>query len=475
MSWLTYQGLSVYSPLYVAVEGLVLTLIASHSGIRGVYGRGLTADLAMRLTRAFVESWSIRKVIVGRDTRPSSESIECAVLSALAELGCRAYVVGVQPTPVILWACRRMGADGAIIISASHNPPEWNALKFALRGLFLDADEVSKLLEAVEGTVPASEVGKIGESETCSYDPLEEYVGQALRVLDVEAVKRRGLKVVVDPGGGAGFRSTPLLLRRLGCKVVTVNSAPGIFARDIEPAPSSLELLSKAVKAYKADVGFAHDADADRLVCVTEEGEVLGEDYSLAIASLHVLERRRGPLVVSTASSMMFKWISEQLGVELYWSPVGEVKVVKEIIKRGAPIGGEGSSGGVIPAFFNLARDGVFGAALIVEALALKGYKVSDFVRELPRYHQVRTAIDCDVERSELIVRSLAEELRGLDLDLTDGVKVWLDEGWVLIRPSRTEPKIRIICEARSRARAESLLKDYTAKAQEVIKKVAHI
>jgi len=452
-----------------------LVLIASHSGVRGIYGKDLTADVAMKLTRAFVRLWNVKRVVVGRDTRPSSESMERGVLSALAELGCRAYVLGVQPTPVVLWACRRMGADGAIIISASHNPPEWNALKFALKGLFLDVDEVSKLMEAVEEASATSGVGELSELATCAYDPLEEYVDQALKVLDVEAVKRRGLKVVVDPGGGAGFRSTPLLLRKLGCKVVTVNSAPGIFAREIEPTPSSLDLLSKAVKAYGADVGFAHDADADRLVCVTEEGEVLSEDYGLAIASLHVLERRRGPLVVSVASSMMFKWISEQLGVELYWSPVGEVKVVKEIVKRGAPIGGEGSSGGVIPAFFNLARDGVFGAALIVEALALRGCKVSDFVRGLPRYYQVRTAIECDVEGGELVTKSLVDELKGLDLDLTDGIKVWLDEGWVLIRPSRTEPRIRIICEARSRARAEELLREFAARVREVIKKVTHI
>jgi len=448
-----------------------LVLIASHSGVRGIYGKDLTADVAMKLTKAFVRLWNVKRVVVGRDTRPSGESMECGVLSALAELGCRAYVLGVQPTPVVLWACRRMGADGAIIISASHNPPEWNALKFALKGLFLDADEVSKLMEAVEEASVTSGVGELSELATCAYDPLEEYVDQALKVLDVEAVKRRGLKVVVDLGGGAGFRSTPLLLRKLGCKVVTVNSAPGVFVRNIEPTPSSLELLSKAVKAYGADVGFAHDADADRLVCVTEEGEVLSEDYGLAIASLHVLEGRRGPLVVSVASSMMFKWISEQLGVELYWSPVGEVKVVKEIVKRGAPIGGEGSSGGVIPAFFNLTRDGVFGAALVVEALALRGCKTSDFVRELPRYYQVRTAIECDIERGELITKSLVDELKGLDLDLTDGIKVWLDEGWILIRPSRTEPKIRIICEARSRARAEELLREYVARVRDVIKK----
>ena len=452
-----------------------MTLIASHSGIRGIYGKDLTADLATKLTRAFVRLWNVKRVVVGRDTRPSGEPIERAVLSALADLGCRAYVAGVQPTPVVLWACRRMGADGAIIISASHNPPEWNALKFALKGLFLDTDEALKLVGTVEEVGKASEVGGLGEAAACTYDPLEEYVSQALKFFDVEAVRRRGPKVVVDPGGGAGFRSTPLLLRKLGCKVVTVNSAPGVFARNIEPIPSSLELLSKAVKAYGADAGFAHDADADRLVCVTEEGEVLSEDYSLAIASLHVLERHKGPLVVSVASSMMFKWISEELGVELYWSPVGEVKVVKEVIRRRAPIGGEGSSGGVIPAFFNLARDGAFGAALIVEALALRGCKVSNFVRELPRYYQVRAAVDCSIERGELVMKSLVDELEGLELDLTDGIKVWLDEGWVLIRPSRTEPKIRIVCEARSQVRAEELLRDYVAKVREAIKKTAHI
>lgn len=445
-----------------------MTLIASHSGIRGIYGESLTANLVIKLTKAFVKLWNIRSIVVGRDTRPSGYAIRHAVLTALTDLGCKVYDVGVQPTPIILWTCGRLKADGAVIISASHNPPEWNALKFAIKGMLLDADEVSKLMAAGKGEVAE---GRYESALVYTFDPLYEYLDAALEYLDVETIRRRKLKVVVDPGGGAGFRSTPLLLRMLGCKVVTINSAPGIFSRSIEPTSSSLEMLSRAVGAYGADAGFAHDADADRLVCVSENGEVLYEDYSLAIASLHVLEKRGGPLVVSVASSMMFKWIAEQFGTELYWSPIGEVNVVKEMVKRSAPIGGEGSSGGIIPAFFNLARDGVFGAALIVEALASRKCKVSDFVNRLPKYYQARSSVYCDVEKAEIIMEKLISELKSARLDLTDGVKAWFDDGWVLIRPSRTEPKIRILCESINQARVRELLEEYVAKVREAVVK----
>ncbi|MEM0240334.1 MAG: phosphoglucosamine mutase [Candidatus Nezhaarchaeales archaeon] len=442
----------------------ILTLIVSQSGIRGVYGESLTIDLVIKLTKAFVKLWNVKSVIIGRDTRPSGNPIKHAVLTALTDLGCRVYDVEVQPTPLILWTCRKLGVDGAIIISASHNPPEWNALKLAFRGVFLDEDDVSKLVKANGGAMKGYESAHVH-----TLDPLRDYVNEALKHLDVETVKRRKIKVVIDPGGGAGFRSTPMLLRVLGCKVVTINSAPGVFSRDIEPTPSSLEMLSKAVKAYDADVGFAHDADANRLVCVTESGEVLYEDYGLAIASLHVLERRRGPLVVSVASSMMFKWIAEQFNVELFWSPIGEVNVVKEIVRRNAPIGGEGSSGGIIPAFFNLARDGVFGAALIIEALASRDCRISDIVDSLPRYYQARDSIYCEIGRAKAVMKKLMDELRGMQLDLTDGIKVWFDDGWVLIRQSRTEPKIRILCESTSQVRVRELLEEYVAKVRDVI------
>jgi len=431
------------------------------SGIRGIYGESLTINLAYRLAKAFAKEWNVKSVIVGRDTRPSSEPLEHAIISSLIESGCRVYVAGIQPTPVILWACREMKVNGAVIITASHNPPEWNALKFAsTEGLLLDTDDINKLSKVVYGRAD-KEVEGFEFKKPLTFDPLELYINAALKHLNVRAISKCNLKVVIDPGGGAGFRATPLLLRKLGCKVITINSTPGIFSRKIEPSPDALKELSMAVKAYNADVGFAHDADADRLVCVTDEGEVLAEDYGLAIASLHVLSSRKGPLVVSVASSMIFKWMAEQMGIELHWSPVGEAKVVRAIIKHKAPIGGEGSSGGIIPAFFNLARDGVFGAAIIVEVLALRECKISDIVKGMPRYYQAKDAVPCSPSRYEAIMNRLINEVKGTEVDLIDGVKIWLKDGWVLIRPSQTEPKIRILCEASSRDKAYSLLREY--------------
>lgn len=446
-----------------------MPLIASHSGIRGIYGESLTLDLVVKLTKAFVSLWEVNSVVVGRDTRPSGETIEYAVLSALADLGCKTYIVGVQPTPIILWICKSIRADGAIIISASHNPPEWNALKFALKGMLLDADEVSKLMSFVgECRYPT---GSSRRATTLPLDPLEEYIREAIRFLNVETIKKREPVVVIDPGGGAGFIATPLLLRKLGCKVITINSTPGVFNREIEPSPSSLSSLSKAVKAYGADIGFAHDADADRLVCVADDGEILAEDYGLAIASIHVLSNRKGPLVVSVASSMIFKWIAEKMGVDIYWSPVGEAKVVKTILKYQAPIGGEGSSGGIIPAFFNLARDGVFGAALIIEALTLSESRASEYVKRLPKYYQAKETVVCHPSKYEVVMKRLISELDSEELDLTDGIKLWLRDGWILIRPSQTEPKIRILCEATSKDAAQVLLRKYVNIVEEIVKR----
>lgn len=430
-----------------------MSLMFTASGIRGIYGETLTPNVAYRVVVSFIAATEAKRILVGRDTRPSGLALEHAVSSAIVDLGRTAYIAGVQPTPVLLWASRVMGFNGCIAITASHNPPEWNALKLAGReGLLRDVEVVKRFFEG-EVRIEAKRSGA-----TLSFNPLPHYLDEAVKHLDVDLIRRQNIKVVVDPGGGAGFEATAMLLRRVGCEVVTINSAPGVFARPIEPTRNSLKDLAEAVKAYGADVGFAHDCDADRLVCVTEEGEVLPEDYGLAVASMHVLSKRRGPLVVNVASSMVFKWISQQLGVKLYWSPVGEAKVVELIERVKAPIGGEGSSGGIVPAFFNKARDGVFGAALIVEAIASRGERLSEIVKEIPRYHQVRGYLTCEPPKYGYVMDKLKRNLSGEAVDLTDGVKVWFKEGWGLVRPSQTEPKIRVLCEAEDRDSAHDLL-----------------
>ncbi len=441
----------------------------SISGIRGIYGVDLTPKLAYDLARAYVEAFNVKSILIGRDTRPSGFPLEHAIASSLMSCGCNVCLAGVQPTPVVLWACRVMGFDGAIAITASHNPPEWNALKLAVKGLLLDSEGIERLRESLNNLHEGHHTSR---GFCWSYDPLGKYIKEALKHLNVDLVRKARLRVVVDVGGGAGYRATPILLRKLGCEVITINSTPSLFNRPIEPTPQALNDLKVAVRSYGADVGFAHDADADRLVCVNEKGEVLVEDYSLAIAALHVLSRRKGPLVVNVASSMIFKWIADNMGVELYWSPVGEVNVVKEVIKHKALIGGEGSSGGIIPAFFNLARDGIFGAALIVEAMAQCKCRISDIVDSMPKYYQAKGHVYCDPAKYHAVIKRLIDELEGLKIDLIDGVKIWLDEGWVLIRPSQTEPKIRILCEADEMSKAQSLVKNYGEIVAEIVKKV---
>lgn len=438
-----------------------MNLIFTPLGIRGIFGDGMDSRVAEKIANLFGRGIGEGGlVVVGRDTRPSGYVLDKAVVSGLLSAGVNVLNIGIAPTPTIEWAVERYDADGGVIISASHNPPEWNALKLVGKGgLLLHPREMEDLRDRFEHeefrSVPWNDVG-VEEV----VDATGEYLDDLLTFVDVDKVSDAGFKVVLDVNGGAGAYVTPYLLEALGCRSNTINSSPGIFARELEPRPDTLQDLSKVVLSTGADIGFAHDTDADRLTLVTEEGKVLAEDVTLALVVDYILEKKGGgSLVVNVASSKMFDDIARKKGARIFRTPVGEAYVAHKMREIGATVGGEGSCGGVILPDFHMGRDGPLAAALILEAMASKGKGIGELVSELPDYITLRVNFQLKEDWSSIEGKLISlGERRGMDVDLTDGVRLSDLDVWGLVRPSKTEPKIRVLVESDDINKAESFL-----------------
>jgi phosphomannomutase/phosphoglucomutase len=417
-------------------------LIITPSGVRGVVGESLTRDSALELAKAF-GSWAKTKVIIGRDTRKSGPMLEQAVIEGLTSQGCDVVNTGVMPTPVIIHSKNKLGIKAGIIISGSHNPPEWNALKLMSEISFTSQEEIEEIKK---------EIGKEGSSkgEVISHDPLEDYVNDLLTHVKTRNCK---IKVALDTGAGAGKIVTPLILERLGCEVTLVNNEfiNNEFPRDPEPVEKNLGKLIDLMKQGRHDIGFAHDCDADRLAVINEQGELYQEDAGLALITKH---EGRGTFVTNSASSLVFEAIMGKENV--IRTPVGERHLaVKMSELPGKVFGGEGSCGGVMFPKFNNCRDGIFGAAKIVEILARTGKKISELVGELPRFYSERRILkDINIEETMNQLKKKLEDYEVIDND----VKVSGEDWFVIAHPSNTEPIIRIISEARTKEKAEELV-----------------
>lgn len=431
-------------------------IIVSPSGYRGIWGRGLNESVAKRAAKAFARYVGGGDIIVGRDTRESGPSLSAAVMAGLAEVGADFTDVGVAPTPAIIWKGRTGGFRGGVVVSGSHNEPEWNGLKFFLKGgLWPTEKEVEEqyaiyLREHDDGNhdAPAHEV----------VDFLDDYVEYALSKLNSEPVEAKHPRVVIDAAGGAGIRVTPRLLRNMGAEVFVINSEEGLFNRRMEPVPEALGRLSDVVREKGASVGFAHDCDADRLTLADEKGRPQSPNMTLAFVAEKKLEiaSSNKVLVTNVASSALFQDIADRNGGKLVLSKVGEGHVVRKMLDVNALIGGEGSSGGVIQPEINLTRDGVIAAGTILSYVA-DGVSVSSLISSFPTYYTVRDKVPGTAVVDERIVEAVRSTFPDGYISTIDGVRVSWSGKWGLIRASRTEPVTWITAEAKSQEEARKL------------------
>lgn len=453
------------------------SLIISASGIRGIVGRTVTPELAARYGAAMgaflrernSEGTGGRYVLVGRDSRTSGELLAAATAAGLCAAGVDARLTGIGPTPTHLLAVHDdPHALGGLIVTASHNPVEWNGLKLASPdGRFVtpaDGERITAMVQNGPALVGWDEVGRFREMPGVVEHHIERILGLDLVALD--AVAAAGLTVAVDCVHGAGALVVPELLRRMGCEVHGIGTtADGVFPRDPEPTPENLGPLGDLVRRTGADLGFAVDPDSDRLAIVDETGRAIGEDWTLALAVEYVLGHRRGPVVTNLSSSQSIADAARAADVALHRSAVGEARVAAVMAEVGAVIGGEGNGGVMLPDV-NLTRDAPLACALVLSLCAERGARIGELLEGRASYHMVKRKL----ERPEGSVDELLGTLEAAlgseaEADHSDGLRLtWPDRSeWLHVRPSGTEPILRIIAESPEAERAESLVAEAAA------------
>ncbi len=443
-------------------------LMVSVSGFRGVVGAPLGPSLVTGLAAAYGsflrEEGDRGRVVVGRDSRTSGPMLERAAIAGLLSAGCDVVELGIVPTPTLMLAVRDADAAGGIAVTASHNPAQWNALKFAVRGgTFLPPARMTRFLAAVEAYDAVSEpwdrLGAVARDDGA----VERHVARILELpfVDVEAVRRAGIRVALDCVNGAGGVIMPALLDLLGCRVDAIGTEPdGRFRRDPEPTAASLGDLAELVRASGAAVGFAVDPDADRLSLVDETGAALGEDLTLALAADVVLRRAAGRVVTNLSTSRIVDDLARAHGARVVRAPVGEINVVERMIDEGAVVGGEGNGGVIVPALHHT-RDAAAGAALLLQYLAdAPDATLSSRVGRLPSYHIVKEKMTFPRDLLGEAYLALERELPVGDRDDADGLRLeWRDDAsWLHVRPSGTEPVVRLIAEAPASSSARGLV-----------------
>ncbi|HET9636915.1 MAG TPA: phosphoglucosamine mutase, partial [Gemmatimonadaceae bacterium] len=448
----------------MAYEGLMVSV----SGVRGRVGEALTPEIIAKFAAGF-GAWAVSRagdrrarIVVGRDSRVSGPMFQPVVHAALQSVGCDVIDVGMVPTPTVQLAVEYHHADGGLAITASHNPIEWNALKFiGPSGLFLDGNEGKEMRAVVESNFPRATWDKLG-TITHDKDAARRHIDQilALPFLDVDGIRKKEFRVALDCVRGAGGSFMPILLELLGCKLATINMEPdGRFPRPPEPVAENLGELQKLVQDSHCEIGMAVDPDVDRLALVSDEGLAIGEDYTLALAAKEVLRHRKGVVVTNLSTSRIVDDIATEAGTRVIRAPVGEVNVATKMRAENAPIGGEGN-GGVILSELHLGRDAPVGAALMLQLLLEESKPLSKIVAQYPRYIIVKDKLDRPNAPLDAVYEALRKHFRDAEVDTQDGLRLTWPDRWVHIRPSGTEPIVRVIAEAPTADAAEQLVRD---------------
>ena len=430
-------------------------------GVRRTANDVLTPEFATRLAACYGTQIQ-GTVAVGGDTRTSTPMLMEAVKAGLLSSGCDVVDLGILPTPGVQYAVRKY-YDGGVMITASHNPPKYNGIKF------LDADgigipddmelEIERLyFDAEPKRADFSEIGEVYINDKI----IDEYVDEAISKVDAEAIRNANLKVVVDCGSGAGCYTAPYLIRKLGCDVTSLNSQPdGFFpGRDPEPIEENLQELISVVKELGADIGLAHDGDADRTICIDEKGNFVLGDKTFTLVEKQMLKENNGGTIVTTvATSQAIYDVAEEFNGEVIATAVGDLLVARKLKDTDGLFGGEENGGLIFPDFV-YGRDAVMTVTKILEIVAKESKPLSELVAELPVYYASKMKIECPDDEKEFVMTSIADEIKtttDFELDLTDGVKILKDDGWVIIRPSGTEPIFRCFAESDSQDKADEM------------------
>ncbi len=445
-------------------------LMVSISGVRGVVGRSLTPFEIVKFVSSFAKFCGCGKIMLGRDTRIHSEFISKIASGTLLAMGCDVVDIGICPTPTLQLAVEHSDAIGGVMITASHNPTQWNGLKFiSEEGVFLTPEQHKKFLEIVEKNsfefADWNSVGKYRQDRSFIDKHIEMVLG--IDFVDVEKIKARKFKVVVDCINGAGSEVVPKLLEKFGCEVIKLNcDGNGVFVHEPEPLPENLAQLCEFVKRSGADFGIAVDPDADRLVLVDENGEPFGEEYTIVQAVKIALEKKNAEnknIVVNLSTTRAVDEVAKIYGAKVYRSPVGEINVVKKMKEVKAIIGGEGSGGVILPDV-HYGRDSLVGIALILQNLVEFGGKISEFKKTLPSFEIFKTKFEILNLNPDELLENAKQIFRDADINTDDGVRIDLEDGWLHIRKSNTEPILRIISEAKTKEKARELALELATK-----------
>jgi phosphomannomutase/phosphoglucomutase len=443
------------------------------NGIRGVVNKELTPEMTIKIGSATGTYFKHAKLLVGYDARTSSPMLARAIIAGLNATGCDVSSAGMVPTPALQYAVKNHKIGGAVIITASHNPPEYNGIKV----VWSDGIEISHEQEIeienifFEEKTKYADWDKIGKTSELQ-GIIDEYIEAIKKHVDVTEITKKHFHVVVDAANSVGNLTAPRLLRELGCKVTTINgNIDGTFpGRLPEPRPENLKDLALTVKAVNADLGIAYDGDADRSIFVDEHGEIHWGDKTFALVEKHFLkENPHEKIVTPISSSTLVKDIADAYNGEIVWTKVGSVTVSQTMKKLNAKLGGE-ENGGIFYGLHQSVRDGAMATALIVDIMARTGKKLSKLLGELPKYFIEKGKVECPNEDKVKVLEKFVKQVQSQNINTIDGVKIWFeDKSDILIRPSGTEPIYRLYAEAKTEEKAIQLVKEYALKLKKII------
>lgn len=443
-----------------------MALMVSVSGIRGLVGDTLTPTVVLQFAQAYGSVLEGGRVALGRDSRPSGEMYAAAATAGLLASGCSVTDMGIVMTPTIGHTIRHKGFDGGLLLTASHNPGEWNGMKFLdNNGLAPDPERVARITEIRQS---GSQRNATGEFAAVQQDDQagERHAEAVQNAIEVDTSSLKGMRVLLDSVNGAGCKVSPEMLMSMGCDVVHLNGEPnGLFAHPPEPIVENLVDTCAAVKESGAAVGFVQDPDADRLALIDENGSFIGEEYTLALAVASVLSRRVGPVAANLSTSRLVDAVAGQYGAKVIRTPVGEAHVARALLENEGVIGGEGN-GGVIDPRISPVRDSLAAMSLILQLMATSGKTLSGLVSDLPRFAMIKEKAPCSREKIANAIEAASRAFAGEELNKSDGVRIDFEEGWVHLRGSNTEPIVRVIGEAESEETAQRLLSEVKAAAE---------